>query len=397
MNIKIESTSLKSAKGEDIELRETKSTKLIFRPEIVTNIEKPKASVRGTFIFQKKKISGDWQDYKTLDLSRLKDGEWIKLEIKSGELYKLIIKLDEYYQIYDRYGIIPGTKEFIVTDKNIAGIISQITSEPSLRDSFFQSGGKDLLIDIVQWISEAKDPKVVTKILKDLNVNNLEKIHSLLGIAKIYRLIELWQVNVNNADEEFWQKFFKEYPWVISQVFSYPVVLFKDKAYIGGKSISNKGGNIIDFLYKNKLTNNLILVEIKTPTTKLLSKEYRDSIYSVSTDLSGAVNQILNYKDCFQKEYNQLASNASSTSELFNPKCLLIVGNQKKEIINKNLRRSFELYRSEMKSVEVITFDELFEKVKFMVNMFQESREEAGGSRAPERALASRSWKGQHS
>ena len=350
MSIKIESTSLKSAKGEDIELRVTKSTRLIFRPEIVTNIKKPKASVRGTFIFQKKKISGDWEDYKTYNLSRLKDEEWIKLEIKSGELYELITKLDEYYQIYEKYGISPGTKEFIVTDKNI--------------------------IDVMQWISEAENPDAIIEKLKDLSVDSLETIHSLLGITKIYRLLELWQVNIDNANEEFWQKFFKKHPWVISQVFSYPVVLFKDKAYIGGKSISNKGGNIIDFLYKNRLTDNLILVEIKTPTTKLLSKEYRDNIYSVSTDLSGAINQILNYKDCFQKEYNQLTSNTSSTSELFNPKCLLIVGNQKKEIINKNLRRSFELYRSEMKSVEIITFDELFEKVKFIVNMFQESRED---------------------
>lgn len=376
MNIKLESTSKKSAIGEDIELRKTKSTRLIFRPEVVTNPRNPKASVRGTFIFQKKKISGEWQDYKTLDLSRLRDEEWIKLEIKSGELYKLITTLDEYYKIYEQYGIIPGTKEFIVTDKNIEEIISQIISEPSWRTSFFQRGGTDLLIDIMQWISETKYPNVIIEKLKDLNVDNLETIHSLLGITKIHRLIELWQGNINNADEEFWQRFFKKHPWVISQVFSYPVVLFKDKAYIGGKSISNKGGNIIDFLYKNKLTDNLILVEIKAPTTKLLSKEYRDNIYSVSTDLSGSVNQILNYKDGFQKEYNQLASKTSSASELFNPKCLLIVGNQKKEIISKYLRRSFELYRSEMKSVEIVTFDELFEKVKFIINMFQERKEE---------------------
>lgn len=227
----------------------------------------------------------------------------------------------------------------------------------------------------MQWILKAKYPDVIIEKLKDLSVDNLETMHSLLGITKIYRLLELWRANINNADEEFWQKFFKMHPWVISQIFSYPVVLFKDKAYIGGKSISNKEGNVIDFLYKNKLTDNLILVEIKAPTTKLLSKEYRDNIYSVSTDLTGAANQILNYKDGFQKEYNLLASKTSATSELFNPKCLLIVGNQEKEIINKNLRRSFELYRAEMKSVEIITFDELFEKVKFVINMFQESKE----------------------
>jgi len=179
MNIKIKSTSLKSAKGQDIELRGTESTRLIFRPEIVTNIKQPEACVRGTFIFQKKKITGDWIDYKTFNLSKLKDEEWIKLEIKSGELHKLITKLDEYHQIYEKYGIIPGTTEFVVTDENIAGIINQITSEPGLRDSFFQSGGIDLLMDIIQWISDTQHPNIFIEKLKDLNVNSLETIHSL--------------------------------------------------------------------------------------------------------------------------------------------------------------------------------------------------------------------------
>ncbi len=108
MNIKLESTSKKSAIGEDIILRTTKSTKLLFRPELVDNVKKPEACVRGNFVFQKKKLSGDWEDYKTLNLSNLKDGEWIKLEIKSAELYQLISKLEEYYQIYEKYGIIRG-------------------------------------------------------------------------------------------------------------------------------------------------------------------------------------------------------------------------------------------------------------------------------------------------
>ena len=35
------------------------------------------------------------------------------------------------------------------------------------------------------------------------------------------------------------------------QIFSYSAVLFQDKAYVGGKGIDNKGGNVIDFIYQN--------------------------------------------------------------------------------------------------------------------------------------------------
>ncbi len=376
MNIKLESTSNKSAIGEDIDLRITQLTRLVFRPEVVTNTKNPNACVRGTFIFQKKKKSGEWQDYKIYSLSKLKDSEWIKLEIKSEELFKLIKKLDEYYQIYEKYGIIPGKKEFIVTDENIMGIITQITTEPGLKKLFLQGGGADLLADLFQWISEIKSPENIIEKLKDLEIDSLEKIHSLLGITKIQKMIDLWKENENNPNEEFWQRFFKKNPWVISQVFSYPVVLFKDKAYVGGKSIINKGGNIIDFLYQNKLTNNLILIEIKTPTTKIMAKKYRENVYSISYDLSGAVNQILNYKDRFEKEYNQLAAKSPMPSELFNPKCLLIFGNLENESFDENQKKSFELYRSDMKSVEIITFDELFEKINLAVNILQESKKD---------------------
>jgi len=72
------STSRNSAVVSDIILRETETTRLIFRPVIVENPHNKKACVRGHFIFQKKKVSGNWEDYNDFSLSKLKDGEWVK-------------------------------------------------------------------------------------------------------------------------------------------------------------------------------------------------------------------------------------------------------------------------------------------------------------------------------
>ena len=325
MNIKLESTSKKSAIGEDIILRTTKSSKLLFRPELVDNVKKPEACVRGNFIFQKKKLSGDWEDYKTLHLSHLKDGEWIKLEIKSAELFQLIIKLEEYYQIYRKYGIIPGESEFFVTDKNMAKVVENIMNEPSLIDLFLQSGGPDLIINFFEWISELDEADVVLEKMKELELESLVKIDSLLGLTRIQKAMDKWDANQLNSNEEFWQDFFKENAWLISQAFSYPLVIIKDKAYLGGKSIFNKGGHIVDFIFQNKISRNLALVEIKTPTTSLLSAEYRDGIHSISKDLSGAIGQILCYRDSLEKEYHTLLAKSSLEGVVFNPKCLLNV------------------------------------------------------------------------
>ena len=373
MNIKLESTSKKSAIGEDIILRTTKSTKLLFRPELVDNVKKPEACVRGNFVFQKKKLSGDWEDYKTLNLSNLKDGEWIKLEIKSAELYQLISKLEEYYQIYEKYGIIRGESEFIITDTNKAKVVEHIINEPSLIDLLFQSGGADLIINFFKLISELDEADVVLEKMKELDLRSLVKVDSLLGLTRIQKAVDKWDANQLNSKEEFWQGFFKENAWLISQAFSYPVVIIKDKAFLGGKSIFNKGGHIVDFLFQNKISSNLALVEIKTPTTNLLSGEYREGIYSVSKNLSGAIGQVLCYRDSLEKEYHSLLAKSDIEGLVFNPKCLLIVGNLIFQDFNKAETQSFELFRNDLKSVDIITYDELFEKVKLMSELIQKT------------------------
>jgi hypothetical protein len=83
-----------------------------------------------------------------------------------------------------------------------------------------------------------------------------------------------------------------------------------DKAYVGGKGIDNTNGNVCDFIYQNNMTQNIALIKIKTPCTSLLGNKYRGT-YSLSPDLSGVGNQILNYKDKLTKEYYASCHNSS--------------------------------------------------------------------------------------
>jgi hypothetical protein len=156
-----------------------------------------------------------------------------------------------------------------------------------------------------------------------------------------------------------------EYSWVIGQSLSLPLIIFHDKAYVGGKDIGNKNGGVIDFIYKNKYTNNITLIEIKTPQTPLLGMKYRQ-VYSLSSELSGAVNQILVYRDLCQKNYLSLTGNTKERFEALNPKCILIIGST--ESLDIEEKSTFELFRNELKSIEVITFDELFEKIKILLD-----------------------------
>jgi len=335
-------TSLASAVGQDIELRCTKSTRLVFRPEVVDNFSDRSACVRGNFIFQRKKISGHWEDYKSLELSKLKDHEWIKLELKSSELKKLIMELDKYYQIYKKYGIRYGETSFVVTPQNARDLIEQFLKNPQNFEK-----------------------------LQELKIDDLKKLNLISSINSLKNVLNVWNENKNNSNESFWQTFFMQNSWIIAQIFAYPVILIQDQAYVGGKGIDNKGGNLVDLLYKNSFTDNVLLVEIKTPTTPITGASYRDKLYCASSDLSGSIAQILDYKHELRRNFNDLTQKSNGVFQVFNPKCMVIIGKLTDDKVSAEHKKSFELFRSNSKQVEIVTFDELFQKVKMLIELLE--------------------------
>lgn len=341
---KIISTSLNSAEISEIILRETATTQLVFKPTLVNNIKNESACVRGFFYFKKKRINDEWESYKKLNLSQLKADEWIKIEIKSEELLNLYQKLKKFYKLYEERGI-PTGENYIIPD----------------IDSF------STIIPFIKEMSEKGELLTIINKIKSFDVEDIKDLCLVAGIANFKKLLEIWEINKNNNNEEFQQKLFRNNYWCISQLFYTPVIYFREKAYIGGKSIDNTGGKLVDFLYQNKITKNVSLIEIKTPETKLMGSEYRNGIYAISSELSGSINQLLSYKDEIQKNYYSVLRDG--TYQLINPKCILIIGNITGSYVNEDKKSSFEIFRKNLKDVEIATYDELFCKIELFLNL----------------------------
>lgn len=169
--------------------------------------------------------------------------------------------------------------------------------------------------------------------------------------------------------EKKWQAYLKINSWIFSSIFAQPIILFKDEAYVGGKDINNKNGKFSDYLMKNKLSDNVTFLEIKTHKTELLnSKAYRGTdVYSVTEELSGCINQVLNQRDNFQKEYDHLKRKSKENFETINSKCIVIIG-QHSSLTNEQ-KHSFELFRNNCKDVEIVTFDELLLKIQNILTL----------------------------
>lgn len=175
----------------------------------------------------------------------------------------------------------------------------------------------------------------------------------------------------NDQETAFWQGFFEQNAWILAQLFHAPVIFFKGKRYLGGKGIDDHGGQYADFLYQNEITENISIIEIKTPCKPLIGKEYRQ-VFSISEEVSGGVNQILKQKSELLRNYDSLFTRAAKAGTPFNSnnvECILIVGNVSK--LTPEQKEVFDSYRNELRSIRIIGFDELLKRIENLLELFE--------------------------
>ena len=201
--------------------------------------------------------------------------------------------------------------------------------------------------------------------------NNLEEVVWMGQSARrIIDVIKKWHSNKENSNEEFWQVIFNENPYVLSQLFSVPVIFIKDKAYVGGMNVDRQNAKFVDYIYTNESSNDAILVEIKTPMTKLVGTRYRRGVHKPSNDLSGSIVQVLDYRRELSNNIQAITQGTDHKIDVFNPRCVVIVGNATRELDTEKKRKSFELFRTNLKDVEIVTFDEIFKKAETLATLF---------------------------
>jgi hypothetical protein len=202
-------------------------------------------------------------------------------------------------------------------------------------------------------------------------LDHLEEVVWMGHSAKrIIDILKVWDANKQNSDEQFWQLTFNENAYVLSQVFAVPMVFIQDKAYVGGTKLDRTEGRFVDYLFSMESSAQAVLIETKAPTTRLLGSQYRVATYPPSHDLSGAVTQVLQYREELVANLSSITRDQQVHLATFSPRCVILVGNGDAELKDIHARASFETFRSALKVVEIVTYDELFRKVEVLANLF---------------------------
>lgn len=190
---------------------------------------------------------------------------------------------------------------------------------------------------------------------------------------RVVDILRTWDGNKANDDEGFWQITLRENVYAISQVFAVPLVFIKDAAYVGGMNIDRRNAKLVDYLFSEESSREAVLVEIKTPATKLLGQKYRGT-FRPSAELSGAMMQSLDYRRSLSKNLSSLVEGTKYKLSAFAPRCVVIIGNGAEELGTEDKREAFEMFRANSRDVEIITYDELFRKLEVLASLFSLTR-----------------------
>jgi hypothetical protein len=206
-------------------------------------------------------------------------------------------------------------------------------------------------------------PEAVMRLQRDIELVTLEQV-----IKKMEILIN------GTTSEAKWQTLFHDHPFILSLAFSLPIVLFQEQASVGGRSFTGKGEKIADFLFRNKVTDNLTIIEIKAASTVLLGPKYR-GIYPPSQSLVGSISQTLDQKHKLEEEFLIRKDRSEGlTAERFAIRCIVVAG---KTPTDRDSLKSFEIFRGTLHDALIVTFDELLAKLKHLHHFLSEEHSDA--------------------
>lgn len=187
--------------------------------------------------------------------------------------------------------------------------------------------------------------------------------------------------------EAVWQNFFERNHWIFGYGFGFvaceSVSDAKLEQITTGASFFQGAGKRSDAVMKTKgYLSSLLFGEIKTHETDLLAPSpYRPpDVYRPSIELAGAVAQVQKTTDkavrLLQQRIYSIATDTGAPTgvDLLTvvPRQVLVIGHLKQleenGAINQEKAQSFELFRRSISGLEILTFDELFERARFIVD-----------------------------
>lgn len=234
-----------------------------------------------------------------------------------------------------------------------------------------------------ELVAEIVENDVTTKEVVSLayRKRQLERFRTYLYIKGEFEAY-LADANIKRP-ERGWQLFFEENQWILGYgltfVFAQALEGRTLEQVTSGYSVQGPGKRVDALLRTHGFVNALCFVELKTHLTPLTQKDtYRAGVWPISGELAGGIGQVQKtVHDAVSLIRGRLASvdadgaQTGEVSYLYKPRSIVVAGNlrefQSGEALNETRYSCFEMFRRSLKEPEIVTYDELYERARFIV------------------------------
>ncbi len=232
--------------------------------------------------------------------------------------------------------------------------------------------GQEELIALLESADHSAILPALRTIVQDKLTN--EDINTILGRKDALDIYSDMLTAQSPHTELEWQKFLEENDWIFGYGLRYKYLsILQRECHVSGTDLDGKNSVISDFLLSdNRYTK---IIELKRPDTPLFKQnKNRSESWHLSTELTDAVSQILCQKASW--EYESKSTSYDSSGERISETtcdvdCILLIGTShqfKGEGKDAAIKaKTIELYRRNMRNIEILFYDELFERAQFIV------------------------------
>ncbi len=179
-----------------------------------------------------------------------------------------------------------------------------------------------------------------------------------------------------SKEEKVWQYFFEKNEWIFGYGLDYRFKsILQREAHISDGELDGSNTVIADYLLGDKRFTTF--VEMKKPSTELFGKaKNRSNSWKLSNDVVESVSQILEQKASGLIKLDKQQYNSEGniiTQKAYDSKVILLIGHWKQLKESKNdleckiKKKTFELFRTDSRNIEILTYDELYDRAKYIV------------------------------
>ncbi len=309
----------------------------------------------------------------------------VKEEFDRGEINKSFIKsnisLDDCYQefltLLDFFGSFNGVE--------IGDTAFQVVDKNAFLHNFKTQEEAQKIKDLSQILSEGNiSEEDIKKALLDNRKQVLEEFKRLLEDKNYWNTYHDKNKDIKGTGEEaVWHYFLKKYDWILGLNVDIRFIReFIDEADAGIPNTIGKGNPEADQIGWSDYTT---LIEFKTSNTNIFTEKKKNTsranTWSFSSYFIDGVSQCLAQKTDWEKCHRS-KDLISGKEEIIDqnkirtvdPKSIFLIGSKFREISEISLnpeiitkRDTFERFRRNNRNVEIITFDELYERAYFVV------------------------------